>query len=130
VAERNICNRSFRYCFKKGDNYMNEKDRELIVELKKRISLDVKGHLRQIIVFGSRARGEAIDGSDIDVIALVDEKTSEIEKKLEDVAYQVMWDHDFKPIISLKVFAESQFNNSIKKGFSFYKHVQDEGVFV
>lgn len=109
---------------------MNEKDRELIVELKKRISLDVKGHLRQIIVFGSRARGEAIDGSDIDVIALVDEKTSEIEKKLEDVAYQVMWDHDFKPIISLKVFAESQFNNYIKKGFSFYKHVQDEGVFV
>ncbi len=109
---------------------MNEKDRELILKFKNRLPSDVKGHLRQIIVFGSRVKGEAKEDSDIDVIALVDKKTPEIERRLEDVAYQVMWDHDFKPIISLKVFAESQFNNAIKKGFSFYKHVQKEGVSV
>ncbi|ODS33998.1 MAG: Nucleotidyltransferase domain protein [Candidatus Scalindua rubra] len=109
---------------------MNEKDRELILKFKNRLPSDVKGHLRQIIVFGSRVKGEAKEDSDIDVIALVDKKTPEIERKLEDVAYQVMWDHDFKPIISLKVFAELQFNNAIKKGFSFYEHVQKEGFSV
>ncbi len=109
---------------------MNEKDRELILKFKNRLPSDVKGHLRKIIVFGSRVKGEAKEDSDIDVIALVDKKTPEIERRLEDVAYQVMWDHDFKPIISLKVFAESQFNNAIKKGFSFYEHVQKEGVSV
>ncbi|MBS1258606.1 MAG: hypothetical protein MAG551_01665 [Candidatus Scalindua arabica] len=109
---------------------MNEKDRELILMFKNRLPSDVKGHLERIIVFGSRARGEAKEESDIDVVALVDKKTSEIERKLEDVAYQVMWDHDFKPIISLKVFAESQFNSAIKRGFSFYENVQKEGVSV
>ncbi len=79
---------------------MNEKDRELILMFKSRLPSDVKWHLKQIIVFGSRARGEAKEESDIDVIALVDKKTSEIERRLEDVAYQVMWDHDFKPIMS------------------------------
>lgn len=64
------------------------------------------------------------------VIALVDEKTSEIEKQLEDTAYQVMWDHDFKPIISLKVFSESKFYGAFTRGFSFYRHVEKEGIVV
>jgi predicted nucleotidyltransferase len=109
---------------------MNEKDRELILKFKNRLPSDVKGHLRQIIVFGSRVKGEAKEDSDIDVIALVDKKTPEIERRLEDVAYQVMWDHDFKPIISLKVFAESRFKSAVKRGISFYENVQKEGVSV
>lgn len=109
---------------------MNEKDRELILKFKNKLPSDVKVRLKRIIVFGSRARGETKEESDIDVIALVDKKTSEIERKLEDVAYQVMWDHDFKPIISLKVFTESRFNSAIKRGFSFYENVQKEGISV
>lgn len=107
---------------------MDERDRMLILEFKKRLPPVLKSHLKQLIVFGSRVRGEATEESDLDVIALVDEKTSEIEKKLEDIVYQVMWDHDFKPIISLKVFSESHFYNASKKGGSFYRHVEKEGV--
>lgn len=109
---------------------MDERDKILIEELKNRLSADVTGHLRKIIIFGSRVRGEAAEDSDLDVIALVDEKTPEIEKQLEDTAYQVMWDHDFKPIISLKVFSESQFYGALNSGFSFYRHVGKEGVAV
>lgn len=109
---------------------MDERDRALIEELKNRLSAEIAGHLRKIIIFGSRVRGEAVEGSDLDVIALVDEKTPEVEKKLEDIAYQVMWDHDFKPIISLKVFSESQFYGDSNRGFSFYRYVEKEGVTV
>ncbi len=69
-----------------------------------------------------------MDDSDIDVLALVDEKTPEIERLFEETAYGVMWNHDFKPVISLKVIVEKQFNNALNKGFSFYKHVAHEGV--
>ena len=109
---------------------MDDKDRELILKFKDRLPSGVKEHLLQIIVFGSRARGEAEDESDIDVVAIVDKKTSEIERKLEDIAYQVMWEYDFKPIISLKVFAESRFNSAINRGVSFYENVQKEGISV
>ncbi|MDN3511258.1 MAG: nucleotidyltransferase domain-containing protein [Candidatus Jettenia sp. CY-1] len=107
---------------------MDEKDRALILEFKGRIPPSLKKHLKRLIVFGSRVKGEASEDSDLDILVLVDEKTPEIEKKLEDVVYQVMWDHDFKPIVSLKVFAESQFNNAANKGFSFYQHVEKEGI--
>jgi predicted nucleotidyltransferase len=109
---------------------MKERDKELILEFKRRLPIELERRLRKLIVFGSRVKGEATEDSDLDIIALVDEKTTEIEKKLEDIAYQVMWDHDFKPMISLKVVEESQYYNALNKGFSFYRHVEKEGVSV
>ena len=107
---------------------MNEEDRALVLEFKRRLPADLKAHLKHLIVFGSRATGEAPVDSDLDVVVLVDEKIDEIERRLEDIAYQVMWDHDFNPIISLKVLAESRFYDALNKGYSFYKHIETEGV--
>lgn len=107
---------------------MNAKDKELILDFKKRLSAETMTHLKRLIFFGSRVRGHASEDSDIDLLALVDEKTPEIEKELEDTAYAVMWDNDFKPIISLKVFSEIRFNNAVTKGFSFYRNIEREGI--
>jgi len=107
---------------------MTEEDRLLITEMKGRLPSDVKEHLRRIIIFGSRVAGTATEESDLDVVALVDEKTPEIERKIDDAVYGVMWDHDFRPIISLKVFSESQYKDALDRGFSFYRHVEEEGV--
>jgi len=109
---------------------MDERDKALILEFKRRLPSDLERHVKRLIVFGSRVRGDAVEESDLDVIALVDEKNSEIEKELDDIVYQVMWDYDFKPIISLKVFAESRFKDALDHGFSFYMHVEKEGVSV
>jgi len=107
---------------------MEEKDRQLVLELKRRLPSEVLSHLKKLIMFGSRARGEGAEDSDLDLVALVDEKNTEIESQLRDAAYSVMWDHDFRPIISLKVFAESRFRSAAEKGYSFYRNVEREGV--
>ncbi|MEI8172269.1 MAG: nucleotidyltransferase domain-containing protein [Deltaproteobacteria bacterium] len=54
----------------------------------------------KFIRYGSRARGTDAEDSDLDLVALVDEKTPEIESALDDLAYGVMWDYDFKPVTS------------------------------
>jgi len=109
---------------------MDERDKALVTDLKERLPLHIKKHIKRFIVFGSRVRGEATEESDLDIIVLVDEKTPEIEKALDDIVYQVMWDHDFKTIISLKIFAESKFNDAFSRGFSFYRHVVEQGIAV
>jgi len=107
---------------------MNKSDKELILELKKQIYSELEKHIRRLIIFGSRVRGESMKDSDLDVLVLVDEKTPEIEQRLEDIAYQVMWDYDFRPIISLKVIEFSKYHDAVSRGFSFYKHIEREGV--
>ncbi len=107
---------------------MDERDRNLIFEFKKRLPPEVMSHIRKVTAFGSRVRGQGEQDSDLDLLILLDRKTPELESKIEDIAYQVMWDHDFKPIISIKLFTEADYRNSLAEGFSFYKNIEREGV--
>jgi len=107
---------------------MEQKDRNLVLEFKKRLPADVMAHIRKLIAFGSRVRGQGEEDSDLDLLILLDQKTRELESKIEDIAYQVMWDHDFKPIISIRVFTEAGYLNSLKEGFSFYTNIEREGI--
>ena len=107
---------------------MKEQDRKIVLELKQRLSADLQKRVIKFILYGSRARGVAAEDSDLDLVALVDEKTPEIERALDDLAYAVMWDYDFKPVISLKVFSKDRFRSSTEKGRSFYRHVEKEGI--
>jgi predicted nucleotidyltransferase len=109
---------------------MGELDRLIVAELKGRLPAEVARHLKQMIIYGSRARGDAAEDADLDLVALVDEKTLELEAALDDIAYKVMWEHDFTPIISLKVFAEERFRASLAKGYSFYRNVERDGIVI
>ena len=109
---------------------MGELERRSVEEMKRRLPAEVHRHIRRFILFGSRVRGSAAEDSDLDLVALVDEKTPELEKALDDVAYSVMWDYDFWPAISLKVFSQDRFDSAVAKGYSFYRKVMREGVVV
>lgn len=107
---------------------MDERDKIIVKEFKSRIPQDIKSHIEKIIVYGSRARDEEDEFSDLDMAVIIDKKGSVIEKELEEIAYQVMWEYDFKPLISLKIFSKSDFNKSLRNGFSFYRNVEREGI--
>lgn len=109
---------------------MGEQDRELVEEFKRRLPVDVVPHIRHMIMYGSRARGDAEQSSDLDLVALVDENSSVLEQTLDDIAYKLMWDNDFNPIISLKVFTEDRFRSAAAKGYSYYKNIEREGITV
>ena len=91
---------------------MGEQDFKIVDELKTRLPTEVRKRLARLILYGSRARGDGKADSDLDLIALVDEKTPELEAQMEEIAYRVMWDHDFMPMISLKVFSEARFRQA------------------
>ena len=107
---------------------MTEKDKKILNKIKSMISPDLKEKIKMLVVFGSRAKGEETEDSDLDILAVVDEKSKELEQRLDDIMYQVMWDNDFKPIISFKVFSHDKFMKALQEGYSFYKRVNSEGV--
>ncbi len=109
---------------------MNKRDKNIVKLFKENIPPDLSSYINRIIVFGSRARGVADEDSDLDIAVLVDEVTPEIEKQLNDVAYQIMWNNDFNPVISLKIFSEKKFSEFLANGFSFYRNVIRGGISV
>jgi uncharacterized protein len=109
---------------------MNDRDNRMVAGFRKRLPDDIKSQLRAILVYGSRARGDAMEDSDLDVVALVEDKTPEIERKLHDIAYAVMWDFDFTPMLSLKVFSDARFHAAAQDGLSYYRNVLSQGIAV
>ena len=107
---------------------MNKQDSKIVADLKQRLLAACPQEGLKLIVFGSRSRGEAAPDSDLDVAVLVTRRTPDLERRLDDVAYALMWDLDFRPIISLKVFAEADFQAKVQQGFSFYRNIQREGL--
>lgn len=50
---------------------MNEKIRQILSELRTRLESLYGERLEQVILFGSQARGDAVEGSDIDVMIVL-----------------------------------------------------------
>ncbi len=86
--------------------------------------------LKEVILFGSCARGEFDNESDVDIMILLDipkENVREERDKLDPVIWDldVKYDYDllFAPIIK----SQQEFNQWIE-AIPFYKNVRDEGI--
>ena len=86
------------------------------------------GSLRQVILYGSYARGDYREDSDVDVMILVDLTDMEIkeyQRKLSDLTFDFNMDNDLdiKPIVK----NEGHFLKWIQN-YPFYSNVKREGV--
>lgn len=87
-------------------------------------------HLSKVIVYGSYARGNYQDNSDVDIMVLVNLTEAEI-KKLENAVYDVAFEIeidmgiDISPIIK----SEAQYEYWVDI-LPFYRNVREEGVVV
>ena len=70
---------------------MNAKDLQIVNKLKSR--LQKKVNLHQVILFGSRARGDAEPDSDMDLLVILNEPVSRKSRKIvSDNAWEVGFD--------------------------------------
>ena len=113
---------------KDRETEMDQRQESILVELRRCLAAAAANELCRLILFGSRARDDASGDSDLDVAAIVKERTPDLERRLDDAVYDLMWEHDFQPIISLKVFSEAQFDGALEKGVPFYRNVAREGI--
>lgn len=86
------------------------------------------GSLKAVILYGSYARGDFGDDSDIDIMILVDLADAEIKEKgrlLSDMTFDYNFDNDveIRPIVkNLEHF------NKWVRSYPFYHNIKKEGV--
>jgi uncharacterized protein len=81
-------------------------------------------HLRQILLFGSRARGDAQDSSDYDMLVVVDHRTPELRAIILEVESQLM--ERYEALVATVLRSEAEWQQL--QGFPLARNIAREGV--
>jgi len=81
-------------------------------------------HLRQLLLFGSRARGDAQDGSDYDMLVVVDHRTPELRAIILEIESQLM--ERYGALVATVLRSEAEWQQL--QGFPLALNIAREGV--
>src|SRR5215471_14856001 len=81
-------------------------------------------HLRQILLFGSHARGDAQDGSDYDMLVVVNHRTPELRAIILEVESQLM--ERYGALVATVLRGETEWQQL--QGFPLAHNIAREGV--
>ena len=86
----------------------------------------VRAGIHELVLFGSRARGDAKPDSDYDILVIVPAKS----RGLRDALYDAVMDTLLAKgrLVSLKIFPESEFDRLRRLSTPFFERIQAEGV--
>lgn len=103
---------------------------EIINDFTVKIRKLLGNSLKQIVLYGSYARGDFNENSDIDIMILIDMKDRELEncyEKIVEIAYDIESEQNFKIHLSPIVKNIDKFNYWLDT-VPFYMNVKKEGV--
>ena len=102
--------------------------REIIMSFARRVRRILGKNLKQVILYGSYARGDYTEDSDIDIMVLTtltDKEIEQIEMEIYDLAFDYLMDYGVD--ISVVIKNEEQFNYWLG-ALPFYDNVRKEGM--
>lgn len=99
-------------------------DRQTALEFKRRAAGLVP--IVQFRVFGSRARGDATAGSDMDVFLVVDHIDTDLREKISELAWEIGFENDM--VLSTFVVAVQQLENGALGASPIIRQIEKEGV--
>jgi predicted nucleotidyltransferase len=103
---------------------LSERDRQIVREFERRLLSIVP--VLDLRVFGSRARGDAVPDSDLDVFIELEESTPELRQRISEIAWEVGFEMD--RVISTVVTTRSELEHGAMGANPLYLEVEREGV--
>jgi uncharacterized protein len=95
-------------------------------EFKKTLQDLLGEKLQDVILFGSKARGESTEASDIDVLVRITDSDWRIADIIYDASLDLLLENDV--CISPKVIHGTRFNQMKSLGTAFFKNVVRDGI--
>ena len=80
-------------------------------------------YIKRIVLFGSVARGEDNNDSDIDILIISDNREL-IEDKISDEKYEIIY--NYRELISAHIITQKHYEDT--KDYSFLTNIRKEGI--
>lgn len=104
------------------------REKPIIEEFKRRVEQRFPGELLRLVLFGSRARGDATAESDIDVLAVVHSEDWRRGDEIRDIGYELEIVHGV--VLSIQVMSERYYQELKSRGSTFLANMEQEGLAV
>jgi predicted nucleotidyltransferase len=112
--------------FSRGIEMIRDSDRRIVSEFRSRLEAIIP--ILDLRVFGSRARGDATEESDLDVFIKITELDRSCREKISDLAWEVGFKYDL--VISTFVVTEAQVKRGAIGASPLLSKVLQEGIIV
>lgn len=109
--------------------YLNELEEKAVIELKKKLKESLGENLKDIILYGSKARGDFYDGSDIDLLVVVENLDLNKKHDINDIVVDIQLEYELPISVHTRDlnYYKQQKMNSIN---FFIKNIDNEGIAV
>lgn len=101
---------------------------EALKQFIEKVKTKYNHQIEKIILFGSYARGEAKEESDIDVLIIINKENHKARSEIIGLAFDILletWEY-----ISPKVISKKDYKRLIKMQSSFIENISNEGIIV
>jgi predicted nucleotidyltransferase len=102
------------------NNTVNKVLDYFITEIRNRLG----SHVKRVILFGSRARGDQMEQSDYDCLVVIDEASSEITNSVDEVAGEALY--KYGAVFSAFIVTERKLAQGMQNPF--LVNVEREGI--
>jgi len=103
---------------------MDKKNYLIAQELKRRLSAEI--NFCDFKVFGSRARGDNTEDSDMDIYIEVKELNRSIREKIFDITWQVGYEHEM--VIAPIIVSTDEIIHSALRSSPIIRNIHEQGI--
>lgn len=106
----------------------NIREKPIIEEFKRRIEQQFPGELIWLVLFGSKARGDATPESDVDLLLVIRSDNWRLGDEIRGVGYALELEHGV--VLSIQVISRDHYERLRAGGTQFFQVLEQEGVIV
>ena len=101
-------------------------ERTWLDEYRKALDERHPGAVLRMVIYGSKARGEARKDSDLDVLLVVGNGTGHLKRSLREIGYELAAASDAVP--SILAYTRGEWEDRRRRGYPFQHAVERDGV--
>ena len=105
---------------------LSVKEKEILEEFRRKIKDKYPDDIQDVLVFGSKARGDANKESDIDIIVVILSEDWKKGDEIREIGYELDEEIGYK--LSIQVIPKSHIDYLRQNNFQFIKNVERERV--